>query len=115
MPRVRIHHDQSIDEERLKQLLEEAGCPVSDEEESEPAEGENAAAPGAESIVEEALEQATDEDEEAPCDPDVLVIVLTSAACASNELENELKRTANSQCRVVGIWPEDAEDGSALP
>ena len=101
MPRITIYRDESVDERAVKRLLEEAGCAVSEEDE-----------PGADkSLSDNAGAKEGDE----PCEPDVVVVVLTSEVCTGENLEGELKRATNAHCRIVGVWPAGTADGTTLP
>lgn len=117
MPRIRIYQHDSVDEEALIKLLEEAGCHVPDA--AVAAEAEFGSAEGKENTAEEEGFK-TDEDggttpQAEVCDPEVIVMVLTPAVCGSADVEHELKAAANGRCRVVGIWPSGSGGGVTLP
>ena len=114
MPGVRIYRGGGVDEERLRELLEEAGCAdfveVDDAEEeaavltdafaSEPVEGE----------PEEggSCDEGSDE-----IDPDVLIVVLTPELNADPGLEGSLRKAVSEGCNIVGIWPIGTCAGAA--
>jgi hypothetical protein len=106
MPRVRIRPGNGVDEEQLRALLEEAGCPAENsvsgnlEEDAIPVEAE-----------EDADASSTDEE----CDPDALIVLLTPELAEDDLLESDLREAANRGCVVVGVWPPGVSAGVAPP
>src|SRR6185369_7043617 len=107
MAKVRIYKPKSETDAALKELLEQAGCPVENNEKiEEPAEDEPLIAGSSEPVDEE--DELVGDGE--ACDPEILVIVLSDDVCASETIDDDLKKAVNEGCRVVGVWPKGTSD-----
>lgn len=107
MPKVHTHKDASIEEEQLRELLEEAGCIDADEgaEEAEAETGDE----------DEAVVVVAEGEDGSDSEPEVLVVVLTPEVCSSTDLEPAIRGAVNAGIRVVGVWPAGSQGECDLP
>lgn len=120
MPRVRVYSGNGVDEEQLRKLLEEAGCPVSGDSADDPTvEGSGSAStedsPELSTEGSENLSAGPQEELDEECEPEVLIIVLTPELGDDDSLESELKAATARGCGVIGVWPQGTASGIAPP
>lgn len=49
------------------------------------------------------------------CDEELILVVMTPAACADPVMEIELKKTPNGGRRAICVWPENTDHGQQAP
>jgi hypothetical protein len=124
MRRVRIYKHSSIDEEQLKKLLADAGCPADEEGDAEESADAEVGTEASAEVAQEDHVSGEQEDIGPPtagdhgvqevCEPDTLVVVLTPEL-DDDSLEVELRRETDCGTVVVGVWPKGVPSGVASP
>jgi len=49
------------------------------------------------------------------CDDEIILMVLSEAACTAPGLEDDVKQVANGARRAICVWPKNDKDGAEPP